>query len=347
MIDDGKPKDPLAFDFGLNFKSAADRVKGEKAQRDTFKNRQLKYHISHLDDYFRSIVPNDLILLGAATGVGKTEAARLVACGNAEEGKNVFYFALEAEENEIERRLKFSVICKLAFEDKNPQARYLNFPDWYRGRQDEIVGNLNSRADDVIAKDYATLRTFYRGSSFNHEDLRRDMLAIQSEADLIIVDHLHYIDIDDDNENRGFKVLIKTMRDIGLGIGKPILMIAHLRKRDQRLKSLIPDLEMFHGSSDIIKVVTNAVMLAPAPKYPSAERGIANTFMHCAKFRQGGASPYLALVEFDRRKKTYLDRYTLGRQEGDEFIELTAAEVPFWGRGSHKAMNVKTDSTGL
>ncbi len=328
------PTDPLAFDFGLDFESSPQRLKGEADERKLIGENEIKYYVSFLDDCLRSIMPHDLILLGAVTGAGKTEAARNIATANARKGKHVHYFALEAEPREIERRTKYSIVVELMRNDRSPHLRDMNYADWYRGHCAEFCRSFDSRADAIYASRYATLHTYYRGSKFDHSDIKRLFLAIQAQTDLIILDHLHYVDIEDENENRGFKKTVKMIRDVSLGMGKPVIVIAHLRKRDMRNKGIVPDIEMFHGASEIIKIVTRAIMLAPAHSMPHRDSSIANTFMHCPKDRLSGTTGHVAMCQFDRNTKAYLPDYTLGRPsfDGSAFEPCSKDEIPAWAR---------------
>lgn len=330
------PKDPLAFDFGIGFKSAPDRVKNERIERIERGKSEIQYHHGFLDDLLRGIAANDLIVLGAETGAGKTEFARAVAASNAKRGKRVYYFALEAEDREIERRTKYSILHGLMGRENTPRRDEVNYPDWYRGKCEDIIGDaLDEKADRALAIEYQTLHTYYRGSKFDHEDIRRLFLAIQTDADLIVLDHLHYVDIEDENENRGFKKTVKMIRDVALGIGRPVILVVHLRKRDIRSKSIVPDIEMIHGSSDIAKICTRAIMLAPARSMPSDDSSIANTFFYVPKDRVGGATGLVALCEFNRRLRAYGPRYRLGRMSpaGDEFEPLLS--LPRWAKNAY------------
>lgn len=328
----GMPSDPLAFDFGMNFESSPNRLKGEADERTAIGINEIKYHVSFLDDCLRGIMPHDLILLGAITGAGKTECARGIAAANAQLGKRVHYFALEAEPKEIERRTKFGIVMELVYKERNPRAREVNYADWYRGKIDDITRSYDVSAERIYAAKYKTLFTYYRGSKFDHDDIKRLFLAIQSQTDLIILDHLHYVDITDENENRGFKATVKMIHSVALGMGKPVIVIAHLRKRDLRQKDIVPDIEMFHGASELIKEVTRAIMLAPARCLPSRDARYANTFIHCPKDRLSGSTGHVALCQFDRYFKAYKPHYTLGRPSfaGDEFEPLAEDEVPAW-----------------
>ena len=63
------------------------------------------FGIKYLDAALHGIKPNDLILIGASSGAGKTELCTHIAKTNAKLGKRVRYIALEAEKNEIETTL--------------------------------------------------------------------------------------------------------------------------------------------------------------------------------------------------------------------------------------------------
>jgi hypothetical protein len=345
------PKD-LTFDFGINFKSAAERVKGEAAERIKRGGNEVPYHHGFLDDLLRGISANDLIVIGAETGAGKTEFARAVAANNAKSGRRVYYFALEAEENEIERRTKFQIILEVAskrLRERNERLDWdrINYPDWYRGQLEDVFGDFNDEADREFALEYSNLHTYYRGSKFDHEDIKRLFLAIQSDAELIILDHLHYVDIDDENENRGFKKTVKMIRDVALGIGRPVILIVHLRKRDLRAKAIVPDVEMVHGSSDIAKICTRAIMLAPARSMPNAKPHLSNTFFYVPKDRVGGATGLVALCTFDRGLRRYDDLYTLGRMsaDGTEFEPLES-DIPRWAKRARRTTSSQWNGGG-
>lgn len=334
MSDEHKDPLALAFELELGFKSSGERIVGERARRIEKSKRQLPYHHTFLDDCLRSIMPHDLILIGAETGVGKTELARAIAMRNAAEGKRAHYFALEAEPDEIEMRGKFVELSSLVFRRKEHLRGKFNYSDWYRGRFDKDVADLEAEAEHAFASKYRTLKTYYRGAKFDYETINKLFLAIQDETDLIVLDHLHYIDVADDNENRGFKAAIMTIRNASLLIGRPVILVVHLRKRDQRSKALVPSLGDVHGSSDITKVCTHAIMLARASRsaFDYEREGHANTFFSVPKDRVAGASDHLALCLFDWRKRQYAPTYTLGKQSkgGDTFEPLGRDEVPHW-----------------
>lgn len=342
MIAVAAQNDPLAFDFGIGFKSSAERVKDERPQRLANADRQLPFGNAFLDDCLRSIMPNDLIVIGARTGVGKTELARSIATHNASTGRRVHYFALEAEQNEIERRTKYGVLARLIFQHGIRLERPFNYPDWYRGRFESTLLDLEQEADAWIVEKYKTLYTYYRGARFTHEDIARLILAEQDRTDLIVLDHLHYVDNDDDNEHRGTKEIVQTIRNVALLASLPIILVVHLRKKPQGSKSIVPSMDDVHGSSEIGKVCTHTIMIEPAYGQPSHRKNVNNTLITIPKDRGDGAKHLIALAGFDWRTKSYTANYTLGREVSGKFEPLGTAEVPFWAE-RHEPLSVPMD----
>jgi replicative DNA helicase len=333
------PTDPVAFDFNIGFKSSGDRIAGELDERKSYGARALRYHVPFLDDVLRGIAPHDLVLLGAPTGAGKTDLVRLVAQSNARQMKRVHLFALEAEQTEIERRTKYSLLAEFAHRAGRDLSG-LNYRDWYFGRCEHLVGEFNENADRKLATDYKHLHTYYRGARFDMHEMARLFKAIQSQTDLIILDHLHYVDLDGDNENTEYARMLKLIRVTALEMGKPVILVAHLRKRDLRSRAVVPEIEMFHGSSEITKVSTVAIMLAPARQLQERARWYESyTFLHVPKDRMGGVAGYVAACPFDRRFKNYGESYTLGRLNaaGDEWTEIDPNDRPAWAQ-NHRGL---------
>ncbi len=326
------PSDPLAFDFGLDFKPASERVKGEKERRREIIKGALQFHVPYLDDCLRAILPNDLIVLGAWSGAGKTEIAAQIAVGNAAVGKTVHMFALEAEVDEIERRAKFAKVMALA-KSGGRDTYGIDYLEWYLGRADRRIGDLDKAAEEDMQAVYSNLHTFYRGRGFTSADTIRLFQAVQSQTDLIVLDHLHYIDLDDEDENRALKRLVTDIRDVALGMGKPVLMVVHLRKKNNSGKQFVPVLDDIHGSSDIAKIATRSVMLAPAHMVDTGDPNKAATFMHAPKDRPSGANPLVACCIYDRSARRYSPQYTLGfPQQDGSFDELAENKKPFWAK---------------
>lgn len=327
------PRDPFAG-FGTGFVSSVERVKGERAQRLELGAKAIPYHHGFLDDVLRALLPHDLVLLGAWSGVGKTALAAQISSATCGSGRRVGYFALEAEDGEIERRRKYAILAPLVAKSGLPGADDLNYADWYLGRCEDVAAPFDVEVERQFAADHAGMQTYYRGRDFNAETLTQLFYAIQDQVDLIILDHLHYVDVDDSkDENRAYKDLIKAIRHTSLSIGKPVLVVVHLRKRADR-KQLVPTLDDIHGSSDIGKVCTRVIMLAPAVGTAPGQWYQAPTFITVPKDRVSGTTGHVALCQFDRRLQRYEKGYVLGRLggNGDRWEPIYAPDLPRWAK---------------
>jgi hypothetical protein len=314
------------------FRTAANRLHGERKGRLESERFALRYHVAFLDDALRALLPTDLVLIGAPSGLGKTDLALNIAATNAQQGKRVHYFALEAEPLELERRTKFALLSRCAYEAQHPARSKLNYADWLLGRVEDVCAEFDAKVDGIMTAGLSTLWTFYRGNDFAMRDLRQQVLDVHEASDLIIVDHLHYIDSEDDNEQRALGDTVKALRDLALNVGKPVILIAHLRKRETGSKRLVPTLDDFHGSSNIAKICTQAIVLERCHTVQSPKWYLAPTFFAVLKDRRAGAPPYAALTHFDKRTKSYQGFYTLGRltRGGSDWEPLSLLEKPEW-----------------
>lgn len=288
------------------------------------------FGIDFLDDALGGLYPNDLVVVGAKSGIGKTQLGTLLALSNAKAGRRVLYFALEAEENEIERRIKYQVISDRFYKlPRRPPVR-MSYIDWYYGKLDQHVFELEEQYD-MEPEHFPTLHTYYRRGSFDVKDFERIFLGRKDEFDLFVIDHLHYFDTTDENENRAVKNIVKKIRDCALIGGKPVVLIAHVRKSDRKAKQLIPDLEDFHGTSDIGKIATKAIAIAPC--YEGSTQIHKPTYFAVTKCRVDGTRAFAAAtLAFNIQSQRYEPGYYTGSFNYDltEFKPDTMPDVPWW-----------------
>jgi len=317
------------------FDVASSRLAGEREDRIECGARALSFGVQFLDDAMGGILPRDLVLIGAKTGLGKTALATMIAQSACDAGKNVHYFALEAEDKEIERRMKFQILSTMYYE-RQYRPKRIRYLDWYMGRLDEELASFEPVADMEMRRVARTLSTFYRLDSFTGADFVKQLDAIKDTTDLVILDHLHYVDSADDNENRGYKNTVKQIRDAALRSGKPVIVVAHVRKTDRKNETLVPTIEDFHGSSDIPKIATKAIMLAPAYDVPPPEPHLWPTYMQIPKCRlDSSLARFVSLVTFNARTNSYEKQYALGRATdgGKTFTGIQSKDVPPWSTG--------------
>ncbi len=338
------------FEDGTNqgFLPSSERILREGEERDNQAPRVLKYGVKYLDDALGGIIPNDLIVIGAKTGMGKTQLATSIALSNAQSGVPVHYFALEAENDEIERRIKYGMISKL-YHKLNPDHGKrvpISYTDWRMGRINGLVGGIEKDLREDFSSTVKNLHTLYRTSgAFDIANLEKGLLQVVKSSRLIIIDHLHYIDTDDD-ENSAYKKVIKVVRDIVLKYSIPIVVIAHLRKTMGKGQPLINTIEDFHGTSDVPKVATTCVMISPAPweePYKPAYSYLYPTFIGAVKSRlDGDRTRFTGLAYFDRRSNRYIEEYRIGRMMSmnQEWDELRGEEAPPWAHPGYSMMDV-------
>lgn len=300
-------------------------------QRAKFAHRTIPFHVSYLDDICGGIIPTDLVVLGAATGAGKTTLGINIACDTAKAGKSVRYFALEAYRGEMAQRLMYREMAKMAWDRSLEGRGEISYAYWMQGKCPWL--NVYEReAKENLAKDAGKLSIFHRDGHFTSHHLAHAIRECAYTTDLVVVDHLHFIDSIDDNENRGMKAIVQSISDVVNEVEVPVIAIAHLRKKQRFQPSPVPDIDDFHGSSDIVKIATKCVVLAPVRNVEGQEPGKCETYMRVAKDRLSGDSGITARVVFDLDTNRYLPRYALGRIAGQEWKPIS--KRPWWARNA-------------
>ena len=318
------------------FRSASEGAVLEIEGRRNARKDLRRFGIGFLDDALLGIRPSDLILVGAQTGIGKTQLCCNIALANIADGRKVHFIALEAEEYEIERRLKYQIIAHEYFNDPSRPhlGAHLTFDRWDLGDYLEPLAKYEERATAFMLGAYAGLFMHYKSDEFTIANLIESVALNAHASDLFIIDHAHYFDMDESHgENRALKELAKTVRSLALEQKKPIILVAHLRKRDRGNEDLAPDSDEFHGSSDLAKIATKIVTIAPGGRTTS---GLFETFFRIPKNRKnGGCTRFIGRVMFNPRTNSYEYGYKIGhssatRKEG--FGELDQSLYPEWAR---------------
>ena len=318
------------------FLSAPFRLKKADDTRKANHGKALPFGIPFLDCATGGILPDDLVLVTARTGAGKSEMATLIAQASLLSGKFVHMFALEAYEGEVESRLKFKMLADAFYSQsfwKNI-GRVPNYLDWRRGINSDLVEKFEPEIDELFIHKFQNLHTLYRESSFTVGDLEEQIGEIWEETDLIILDHLHYFDFDSENENAAMKSTLKKIRDLSLSIRKPIVLVAHVRKKDRGSKSLVAGTEEIHGSSDVGKIATIAISAAPALDQSQNNNFIYPTYLRLCKMRDDSSrTRFVGLCGFNIKGNCYEENFRLGKLSADEseFEEVTG-EWPQWAR---------------
>lgn len=319
----------------MNFTKSSQLVL-EDVQR--FSN-PLSFGNNFLDDSLGGIFPNDLIIITAKTGGGKTELATNIAYENAKLGKRVHFFALEADHGEIERRLKFKKLAQAFYIDQSRRHDVVpNYQDWLLKGQD-FLDPFTKEVEDELAKELETMTTFYRDNAFTPDDFSGLLHQIGRDSDLIVLDHLHYFDFEDENENQAMKRTVKEIRKLQAFYKIPIILVCHVRKTDKRSAGLLPEIDDIHGSSDISKIATRIVAASPARDVQRSQENILPTYFRVLKNRfDGPRTWYIGLVGFNLSKNQYEPTYKVGEIDyaNTEVTLLDQFAAPSWSQKTNK-----------
>lgn len=297
--------------------------------------RTIPFNISFLDKAFMGISPNDLIVMAAPPGAGKTELSSYIALKAALSGKSVYFFALEADRAEIESRNIYRMAAHRYFNDPKRPYFQIDYEKFYYGTFDErFIDYIGKAAFDYL-ESAKTLYTVYRqDEDFTIKHYQEYIESIRGTADLIVLDHLNYFDTPGDNENRELTVIVKKMRDLVLLSGVPVLLVVHLRKRDKRNDDLIPSIEQIHGTSNITKIATKIFTIARKEDPESLNDRELQTYIRIGKYRVFGAKTmYSAISLYNLEKNIYEKEFLLGRliNGGTEFEAITEPnKIPMW-----------------
>ena len=300
------------------WQSAAERIKNSDVLKPELPVAY--YGIEYLDLATSGIFKDDVVLVSAKTGIGKTELVSTIAENLSKAGVRVNLIALEASYGEIERRIfyrhyssklmqneTFKRTMGLATFDRFCRGK-IHIPELYDETMKEMMPYLKN------------LYTSYRTGTevFDFDRLKSHIYSSAAGMNAVILDHLHFVDMKENNENLEMRKIIQELRNINMLTGTPIIVVAHMRKNMMVKKSLIPDLEDVHGSSDLIKTVTKAILISPARDQEKMEPHLFPTYFHVAKNRQNGSvSRYVGLMHYNVQTNSYEDSFEIGTMSFD------------------------------
>jgi hypothetical protein len=258
-----------------------------------------------------------------------------MALKNARAKKRVHFIALEASHLEVQKRIAFNQFARIFYKDPERLVleQPLNYPDFCVGKYQELIKKYDVEVMQKINR-YSSLKIHYGGFNFKVADMERMVFEVSHETDLIVIDHAHYFDLDDErDENKAMRKIAKVARRLTQELKIPIVLIAHLRKRQGGEKTeLVPGIEEFHGSSDLPKIATKAITLSNGPML-SPTRQV--TYLRISKNRlDGSVRNYIGKMIYDFKRGDFDDRFTVGRlsKDGRDFVPLGKEDVawPYW-----------------
>lgn len=309
---------------GQEFHFASDFFHAWPELKKDYNESLVSFGIPYLDAALDGLRMGDLCLIGAWTGAGKTQLCSNLALTNIKDGKNVAFMALEAESREIEMRMAYSQLANIYFEEpkeRRPKAN-MGYSEFRKGEL-ELLEKRYELAWQKRLQGFKNLRTFYKEDPWvTIDDLVKNIIGVAGWADLIIIDHAHYVDILDDSDNRGLKRIATELRRIALQIKTPLVLVSHLRKKERKSNELCPGVDEFHGSSDLTKNATKVITLAPGE---ALTRTLFETYLRVCKNRLNGeATRFIAKVYYSTLRQRYQPQFQLSRvsRYGENFHAL-------------------------
>jgi len=336
-----------------------DAFKEENVSRlNTNSNSLCTYGIRPLDEALFRIAKNELIVIGADSGVGKSELSLSIARHNAMNGKNVAVYYLEGGHLEAITRMKWKDIADRFYRDlerghQNNIYKEIDFKKWLfnHGELDhlhaieqEIYGDYTEKYKDNlffypitdkfdVEKLTMSLLDF---STLEPDENDNGLLGYKYSLDLIVIDHLQYFSLDkDETEIQEITKILRTVKMITDSYHIPVILISHLRKKHKDRG--IPGQEDFYGSSNIPKIATTAITIAPAPNKENLAGNIYPTYLRIAKSRTGVKPNYAMLVNFDLNRREYESKYKIYRLDSYGNVSdnaLKDEELPRWAEGA-------------
>ena len=314
-------------------------------------NKLCDYGIKCLDDALHKIMPNDLIAIGADSGVGKSDLGLLIAGHNAKKGRKVGVFYLEGKHEEAIKRLLWREVCDIYYKERRENDDYIdmNYKKWATNSlpRDMII-ELKKKAYLKFLEEYNDNMVFYNvtdgltlekftESLFEHQKevvYEEGVIKNLYDLDLIIIDHLQYFSLtQNENEYSQITAILRAVKNITDNSKVPIILISHLRKKSKDRG--LPDQEDFFGSSNIPKIASEAIVLANATSGENYNNGIYPTYIRFVKSRSELKAGMAIMVDFIAKERRYADEYKVYKVTHQGHIlepQLEFDALPHWAK---------------
>ncbi len=323
-----------------------------KSRESILPNDLCSYGISALDDSCQFIMKNDLIIIGADSGVGKSEIALDIAMNNVQRHKRVALFYLEGGHEEAVSRIKWKKLCKIYFNQKDRHIDNFDYVSW---RTNRIKNQYLDEMEAEIEKEMKDIEDFWVypvDKGFSVENLSNSILDFhtlvaaptgspfeaegQVQLDLIIIDHLQYFELNgSEHEISQTTKILRSLKEMSDIFKVPVILISHLRKKGKDRG--LPDQEDFYGSSNIVKIATTAIVLSQDSNKEDFSDNIYPTFIRIVKSRIGIRPNYAIRINFDLTKREYQKDYEIFFvKDGNVFKEpIPYYKWPHWAVRTH------------
>ncbi|MFA5388223.1 MAG: DnaB-like helicase C-terminal domain-containing protein [Candidatus Omnitrophota bacterium] len=329
-----------------------------KKETDVRKNTDVSklctYGIKPLDDALICMAKNELVVIGADSGAGKSELALNIARTNIKRGKRVALYYLEGGYEEAISRMKWRDIAEEYYKNYPQLGINMDYRRWALNiEKDKTLETIECKLWEQYKTEYQNNLYLYSSKEgMTVGNLISSILDFHKlvptgetgpfnttekvDLDLIIIDHLQYFSLTK-AESEIFEIteILRTVKSITEYFKIPVVLISHLRKKTSDRG--LPSQEDFYGSSNIPKIATTAITIASASELHQDEmaKGMYPTFLRVVKSKIGLKPNYAFLVNFDLHKCCYAEDYEIHRLDSYGKVNkkpLEDHERPKWGR---------------
>ena len=319
----------------------------EKAtkSRESIKPEELcTFGIKPLDDAMPFIQTNELVVIGADSGAGKSSLVVDMALNNAKKKKRVAVFYLEGGDDEFMSRVQFKLITESIMKETGDN-QYFDYVTWkcnmmesalFKKKEDAIFNKLKDKLGE-------NLWVYPVETGFKIDELQRALMGFHSleewigndgkiDLDLIIIDHLQYFELTGgESEISQTTGILRELKHLSDRYNIPVILVSHLRKKAKDRG--LPSQEDFYGSSNIPKISTTAIMISSDKGKTDYSDRMYPTIMRFVKSRVGIRDTYAIRINYDLNMRQYEKAYTLHQVTRDNnfFIEpIIYDRLPYW-----------------
>lgn len=267
------------------------------------------------DKHLQWILPDELVVIAADTGSGKSEISYKIAVENAKKDKKVFLFSLEWSLEEIALREIQREIAK---------QKSINTVD-YRYNWGKHVKDEEDAIRNYSDKVKKNLKVFNKKEKTTLWFIKELITKSKDRFDMFIIDHLHYISFDWQNENKEISDIMRELKMLTDIIKKPVVLVSHLRKRNKKI-SPIPTIDDLYGSWNIAKEATTILIICrdDSDLMPAMYK---KKHISWTRFMLVKSRAWLPLMQFiapyDISKKDYIDFIVIDK-------EKSSSSFTFW-----------------
>jgi hypothetical protein len=293
-------------------------------------NKLCSFGIKPLDDAIIGFLPNDLVVIGADSGVGKSELCLNMALYNAKCGKRVALYFIEGGAEEAIYRIQWQVI-KQKYYEKGCTGVTIDYRKWRMGLlNNSIIKDIEKECLYELYNlcgDRLQIYSFEEGFTITHlinslgyfskQKIEHGVFVNDGyNVDLIIIDHLQYFSLTNEkSENQEMSDILMKVKDITNFHKIPIVLVSHLRKKEKDRG--LPGQEDFHGTSNICKLASIAITISAISEKENYSKEIYPTAFRFVKSRTGIRGSYAIVCNFDYKKQKYQQEYKIYKMKGN------------------------------